>query len=59
MVQDGLSPFATALRAVADWLGPLPEEEAQQFLQQWPLEAVFRCGLGVVRAALAGCISDF
>ena len=43
MVQDGRSPFAAALRAIADRPGPLPEEEAQQFLQHWPLEAVFRC----------------
>lgn len=42
MVQDGRSPFAAALRAIADRPGPLPEEEAQLFLQQWPLEAVFR-----------------
>ncbi len=45
MVQDGgRSPFAAALRSMADRPGPLPEEEARQFLQQWPLEAVFRCG---------------
>lgn len=41
MVQEG---FASAVQAVAEDVRPLSEDDARQFLEQWPLEAIFRQG---------------
>lgn len=49
MVQEG---FASAAHAAAEDVRPLSEEGARALLQQWPLDAVFRCAQLMVSTPL-------
>jgi hypothetical protein len=43
MVQaQDATPFNTDIQALADAVGPLPESKAEHFLQQYPIDAIFR-----------------